>query len=133
MSDRDSDVRKDVVKSEAGRSPRRDVRESAREVRSTGADFISSWCGLWGNLLIGLGEFISSPQSGSRSESTESTDEGTQRSQRLFNCGDGEFSISCGGSTAGERSKSSAKGEGVSARYADRNREADVDVKSKAT
>lgn len=48
------------------RDERRAVREAGQDVRNSGADIINTWCGFWGNLLIGLGEAISPQSSGSR-------------------------------------------------------------------
>lgn len=93
---------------EAGRGLRRDVRETGQDIHSAGSDIVSSVCGLWGNLLISLGEVITPQSSRGRSgRGGGDPDEGGER-QSGFNCGGGEFSIRCDTSEG----RSEGRGEG---------------------
>jgi len=69
------------------RNERRVIREAGQDVRNAGSDIINTWCGLWGNMLIGLGEAISPQSRGSRDYRTTSsrTDE-TGGSKGRANC-----------------------------------------------
>lgn len=79
---------------ETGRGLRRDVRETGQDIRSAGNDIVSSFCGLWGNLLISLGEVIS-PQSGRSSSGRRSDPDEGGEGRSGFSCGGGEFSVRC--------------------------------------
>ena len=129
MSTRYEETQRD--RDDVGRGVRRDVRESGRNIRESGGDIISNWCGLWSNLLSGVGEAIS-PRSRSR-QSTNVDEEDDERSQGFFNCDGGEFRISCGrGSSGSEREEEPRSARGrrrTLARYADRDREVDVSTK----
>ena len=94
---------------ETGRGLRQDVRETGQDIRSAGSDIITSWCGLWGNLLISLGEVIS-PQSG-RGGSTQRGDEGGE-GRSGFSCGGGEFSVRCDSSEGRAEARGGRGGEG---------------------
>lgn len=116
---------------EAGRGLRQDVRETGRDIREAGTDILSSWCGIWGNLLISIGEVISSPTrpaGGSRQSS------GSGDAHDTLSCGGAEYCVICnipGAGTSRQQGApprtSDASGEGrTTARYADRDREIDV-------
>ena len=123
------DARQSVDDRERGRALRRDVRETGRDIRDAGGDIINSWCGLWGNLLASFGEAIA-PRSRS-SRSSRFDDESDDDTSRSFGCGDGEFRISWGRS--GERDvedKGERSTRRTSARYADRDRNVEIEKKS---
>ena len=117
---------------ERGQALRRDVRESGRNIREAGGDIISNWCGLWGNLLASFGEAITPRSRSSRSsDQFEDTDDDLSRT---FGCGNGEFQISWGRSSAADRNEiddaASEKGtRRTSARYTDRDRNIEIEKK----
>ena len=80
---------------ETGGGLRRDVRETGQDIRSAGNDIVSSWCGLWSNLLISLGEVISPQSGGGGSARRGDPDEGGGGGRSGFSCGGGEFSVRC--------------------------------------
>ena len=95
---------------DTGRGLRRDVRETGQDIRSAGSDIITSWCGLWGNLLISLGEVIS-PQSGRSSGRSSDPDEGGEGRSGI-SCGGGEFSVRCDTSEGRAEGRGGRGGEG---------------------
>ena len=119
---------------EAGRGLRQDVRETGRDIREAGTDILSSWCGLWGNFLISIGEVIASPAR-SAGGGRRSTGPGPSPDEHdSLSCGGAEYCFICNlpGPGAGQQQASrprtsDAGGEGrTTARYADRDREIDV-------
>ena len=144
QDERDYDDRDYRNDREAGRGLRQDVRETGRAVRDAGGDILSSWCGLWGNFLISIGEVIASPsrpagQGGrgySRSDSrSDSRYDSYPEEHDSLSCGGAEACFICSvpGAGAGQQQQgppprtSDAGGEGrTTARYADRDREIDV-------
>src|SRR5215218_9541695 len=77
---------------EAGRGLRQDVRETGRDIREAGTDILSSWCGLWGNFLISIGEVIASPTrpaGGGRQPS------GSGGEHDTLSCGGAEYCVIC--------------------------------------
>ena len=141
MSDRYSDPRKEERRTRVEKdlddpqTERTRRRGSARDVRSSSSDFLSSWCGLWENLLSGVGDFIAPPRSRSRSagRSTDLDDEGGRSSQSVPGCEAWEFSIRCGRPGESESSRDTSKAEEAPARSAASDRIAEVDTSSKTT
>lgn len=120
-------------------SPRQDARRSVEDVRALGSDIVGTFCGFWGNLLIGLGEAISAPVcagggaaggGAGRSSAGASQPRGTQG---LVNCGPGEFAMRWCGSGGYSADRSSTKDEGgsVSGRYESPSTEASLDINTR--
>ena len=117
-------------------SPRQDARRSVENVRALGGDIVGTFCGFWGNLLIGLGEAISGPAcpgGGAGGPSTGGSSTGASQSrgtQGLVNCGPGEFALRwCGsGGYSADRSSTKDQGGSVTGRYESPSTEASLDI-----
>jgi len=94
-----------------------------------GGDLLSSWCGIWSNMFISLGEMIA-PQtcaSGGAQQTSNRTDESSQQRGSVA-CNPGEFAIRWCAPGTSQRSTGSEAGTKVSGRYQGDTKEATLDV-----
>ena len=117
-------------------NPRQDARRSVQDVRALGGDIVGAWCGFWGDLLIGLGEAISTPVcvgGGAERSSTRANE--PRGNQGLVSCGPGEFALRWCGSgrdrNAADRSSTKDEGGSVTGRFESPSTEASLDINTR--
>jgi len=97
-------------------------------------DLIGSWCNMWGNLVIGLGQAISAPSCGGTNAGgtdaggTNQSTDATQQQQAPFSCERGEFALRWCGPGKSDQSKGTSQESEVSGRYDDQSRHAKLDI-----
>jgi len=117
--------REDKVKVESKTA----TNQSRQQYPGGPADILNSWCNMWGNLLIGLGESISSPNCVVPTARSTNQPNDTAQQSNAGNCALAEFSVGwCGpGKSNGPKTESEDTTE-VSGKYQDQSRQAKIDI-----